>query len=417
MSDSDEPIELPEEGGDDLFGDEDNAPQSDQERVLSDKDLASDQDEDERSVQEDDEDTQPQVIKEKRIQEIDLYRHRLPKTKNGMLQIMKVPSFLKWLPVEYNPDTFEPTEWDIRNAQSDNPKGVVRCQKDPQTGEVKSNTVVYRWSDGSMTMAVGGEHYEMQRKMMAPSLDKPYEEREDAHYYATAAHMKSNCLMTVGRISERYTVSLNRNMQDEARIKFANDMAAATRGKRPQGGDMIITARRDPELQKKEAELAEKERLKAQRRIDNAQSRLDVRTGGYRSGGLSVGELEGGRRGAGGARKRGAPGASRAKRRRPEYDSDDDLPSGTRRQDEYDVEDDFIAPSDDDAMSDIEDDEEEDLLDDDEEEEAPRKRRKTAESEDADADADADLDDIEMSAPAESSRVRRRNVIDDDEDE
>ena len=116
------------------------------------------------------------------------------------------------------------------------------------------------------------------------------------------------------------------------------------------------------------------------------------------------------------------PGAQKAKRRRPEYDSDDDFPAGTHRQNEYDREDDFIAPSDDEQMSGVDDDDdEEDILDDDdeEEEEAPRKKRqKTADAEDddADADADADLDDID--APAvESSRARRRNIIDQDDDE
>ncbi|KAI1486050.1 Leo1-like protein-domain-containing protein, partial [Biscogniauxia mediterranea] len=422
MSDSDEPIDLPDEGGDDLFGDDDNNDaRSNQDGVLSDGDLASEPDAGGRDARDDDDDeVQNQQVKEKRIGDVAMFRHRTPRTKDGALQSLKVPSFLKFMPEVYKPDEFEPSEWDKENLRSGNPKEVVRFQRDDQTGELKSNALIYRWSDGSMTMSVGGEHYEIQKKMMAPPSNKPYEEREDAHYYAAAVHFSEQLLITVGHITEQYTVNLNRNMQDEARLKFANDMAAAARGKRPNGGDMIITATRDPELQKKEAELAEKERMKAQRRRENAAARLDsTRSGGYRAGGLSIGDLEGGRR-AGGPRKRGAPGAQKAKRRRPEYDSDDDFPAGTHRQNEYDREDDFIAPSDDEQMSGVEEDEEEeDILDDDdeEEEEAPRKKRqKTADAEDdADADADADLDDIE--APAvESSRARRRNIIDEDDD-
>lgn len=332
---------------------------------------------------------------------------------------MKVPKFLKWQADEYKPDTFEPTEWDKANLQSDNPKNVIRYQKDPKTGELRSNANVYRWSDGSITMTVGGEHYEVQKKTMAPPPDKRYEEREDAHYYAAAAHLFSNLLVTVGHVTEQYTVIASKNMQDEALANFASAMAAAARGKRANEGDMIIMATKDPELQKKEAEMAEKERMKAQRRLETAAARLDARSGGYRSGGLSVGDLEGGRKGARGPRKRGASGTSRPKKRRPEYDSDDDLPSGSRyRQDEYDREDDFIAPSDDDQASGGDDDEEEeDLLDDDEEDEAPRKkkRQKMTESEDEDADADADLDAMDARAP-ETSR-RRRQVVDEDDDE
>ncbi|KAI0102163.1 Leo1-like protein-domain-containing protein [Nemania sp. FL0031] len=419
MSDSEDPIDFGEEGGDDLFGDEEPEPKSDRERYLSDNELASDRDGAERDGMDHDDDDEATQTKEEIVMDIALSRHRMPKIKNGNLQSLRVPNFLNFHAREYNPDTFEPTPWDMENAKSDKSKNVVRFRRDATTGELISNTLIHRWSDGSLTIAVGGNHYEIQTKKMAPPSDKAYKEREDGHYYAAAPHFLKDSLLTVGHINEQYTVLLNRDMQDEATLKLAESMAAAARGKRPNENDMIITATRDPELQKKEAELAEKERMKAQRRRENAAAKIDSRSTGYRSGGLSVGDLEG-RRGAGSSRKRGAGGASRAKRRRPEYDSDDDLPSGTRRQDEYDREDDFIAPSDDDMISEAEDDEEEeDILDDDEEEAPRKKRQKTAEPEeeaDDDADADADLDDLDAPAPVEQSRARRRNIIDDDDE-
>lgn len=259
-------------------------------------------------------------------------------------------------------------------------------------------------------MSVGGEHYEIQKKMLAPPSDKPYQEIQDAHYYAAAAHLTSNLLVTMGHVSEQYTVLPNRNIQDDAVAMLASRMQAVARSK-TKSADNIFTATRDPELQRKEAEMAERERMKAQRRRDNAAARLDNRAGGYRSGGLSIGDLEG-RRGLGGSRKRGQPGASRPKKRRPEYDSDDDLPAGRGRNEDYDHEDDFIAPSDDEGSF-VEDDDEEDILDDeDDEEEAPRsKRQKTADAEDADADGDMDDE------PTEQSRSRRRHIVDDDDDD
>ncbi|KAI8959571.1 Leo1-like protein-domain-containing protein [Daldinia sp. FL1419] len=412
------------EDGGDLFGDE-----GDVEQVLSDQDLASEQDEgddrdDDRDHgrnrdRDDDADAdEDQEVKVKRIMGVTLHRHRIPRTSRdgtGSLQTMKVPSFIKLQAEEYKPSTYEPTEWDIQNARSEQPKNVVRFQRDPETGELKSNAAIYRWSDGSLTVSVGGDHYEIQKKAMAPAADKPYyEERDDAHYYVAAAHFTSELFMTVGHVSEQYSVKLPSNLKDEALLKFSRDMEAAQRARR-QGGDMIITATKDPELQKREAELAEKERMKAQRRRENAAARLDGRGGGYRSGGLSIGDLESGRR-AGGSRKRGTTNQSKGKRRRPEYDSDDDFPSGGGRQNEYDREDDFIAPSDDEDEGNEDEEDEEDILDDDEEEEAPRKKRqRTADAEDDDADADADLDD--MDAPAESSHRRRRHIIDEDDDD
>ncbi|GAP91667.1 putative Leo1-like protein [Rosellinia necatrix] len=428
MSDSDEPVDLADEGDDGLFGSDEEDPKSDRDRYLSDNDLASERGAARRdSLDHDDNDDgamQTQQTKEEIVMDIALSRHRMPKMKDGILQSLRVPAFLSFHAREYDPKTFEATPWDMENTKSDKPKSVVRFQRDANTGELTSNTLVHRWSDGSLTMAVGGTHYEIQTKKMAPSGDKPYQEREDGHYYAAAPHFLKDSLLTVAHIDEQYTVLLNRDMQDEATMRLAESMAAAARGKRPNEGEMIITATRDPELQKKEAELAEKERMKAQRQRENAAARVDSRGTGYRSGGLSVSNLEGGRRGAGGSRKRGAGDSSRAKRRRPEYDSDDDLPSGTRRQDEYDREDDFIAPSDDDMVSEVEEEEEEEeeeLLDDEDEDEGRRKKKqKTAEAEDdadGDADADADLDDLEApTSSVEQTRARRRNIIDDDDE-
>ncbi|KAI5862207.1 Leo1-like protein-domain-containing protein [Durotheca rogersii] len=424
MSDSEDAVSLPDESGGDLFGDDDNQAQSDQDGGLSDRELGSEPDEGESRARDDgvDDAEEDQEVQMKRIMGVTVHRHRTPRTKDGFLQSMKVPYFLKFQAEEYKPETFEPSEWDIQNARSDKRKNVVRFQRDPETGELKSNAAIYRWSDGSLSMSVGSDHYEIQKKSMAPPAGKPqYEERDDAHYYVAAAHITSELFLTVGHVSEQYTVNLSSTLQDEATLKFNRAMAEAARA-RNSGAGMIITTTKNPELQKREAELAEKEQLKAQRRRETAAARLDgSRAGAYKSGGLSIGDLESGRR-AGGPRKRGVPGSSKGKRRRPEYDSDDDFPSGGRRQNEYDREDDFIAPSDEEGASEEEEEEEEEediLDDDDDDDEGPprKKRQKTADAED-DADADADLDDVDAPAPAaESSRVRRRRVVDEDEDE
>lgn len=313
----------------------------------------------------------------------------------------------------YDHDTFEPTDLDVENAKAENPKPEVRTQKDAATGQLRSNTLLHRWSDGSMTLSVGDEHFEIHSKSLAPPADKPYQELQDGHYYAATVNLNTNHYMMVGHVFEQYTVRPGKEVEDDALAKLAERMQAASRGMHD--GDMIIKTVRDPEQQKREAEMAERERMKAQRRRETQAAKMDgaqrYRPGG---GGLSIGDLEGGRR-AGGSRKRGAPGSSKAKRRRPEYDSDDDLPSGARRVgDDYDLGDDFIAPSDDDASDGGDGEEEEELDDDDdeEEEEAPRKKRqRTVEPEDE--DAEGDLDD--ETAPGRARQ--RRHVIDDEDDD
>jgi RNA polymerase-associated protein LEO1 len=280
---------------------------------------------------------------------------------------------------------------------------------------MQSNANIYRWSDGSVTLAVGEDHYEIQTKALAPAPGKPYNEIHDAHVYTAAAHLSSNCLLIVGHLTEQYTVRPNHTVQDDALERLQKKMMEMTKSKTD---DLIIHTTEDPELAKKQAELAEKERNKAQRRRETAAAKMDGSSSRYARGALSIGDLEGGRRGAGPAgRKRGAAGPqSRKRNRNAEYDSDDDLPGGAGRHDEY-VLDDFAVASDEEG-SEGDEEEEEEILDDDdeeEEEEAPRrKRQRTAEKEDEDDDAEADMDDDD--APAPSSR-RRRRVVDDDEDD
>jgi len=291
------------------------------------------------------------------------------------------------------------------------PKHITRFRRDKTTGDPISNTNVYHWSDGSTTISVGGEQYEIQKKALAPAADQPYKELHDGLYYAAAAELSSNLLMTVGHVTEQYNVRPNKAVGDDALSVLAERMALAS--KAVHEGEMIIRTTRDPELQKKQAEMAEKERVKAQRRRENAAAKMDGGLGRFGRGGLSIGDLEGGRRLPGSGRKRGAPGSGKAKRRRPEYDSDDDLPQGVRRQEEYDLEDGFLVASDEELESSAEDDDEEELLDDDEDEAPRSKRQRTAEPKDEDEDAEGD----EVEPAVESAaRARRRNIIVDDDE-
>jgi RNA polymerase-associated protein LEO1 len=303
----------------------------------------------------------------------------------------------------------------------------MRYRKNPSTGKLESNTLVYRWSDGSTTVAVGDQHYELQTKPLAPPKDsKVYQEVLDSHSYLASPSITSQLLVVVGHMSNQYTVRPNKDIEDDALERLQQSLAAATRrGNRDEkSGPELITNTIDPELQKKQAEMAEKERLRAQRRRETAAEKANMPKIGYGGrGGLSVDDLEG--------RGRRAPASKprpKARKHRPEYDSDDDRPKGGYREDEYDKEDDFLASSDEDleeAERDDDDDEDE-ILDDESDRGAPKtKKRKLSkqldEGSDADADAEADLDDEDVPvAPATSEpsgRGRKRNIIEDDDDE
>lgn len=293
--------------------------------------------------------------------------------------------------------------------------------------------MVYRWSDGSTTIAVGDQHYELQSKSLVPPKDsKIYNEVQDSHLYLASPSVEAQMLITVGHMANQYTVRPNKDIQDDAVEKLKKGMAAATRGIHKtgddRGGPELITNTEDPEIQRKKAEIAEKERNKLQRRRENAAEKANApkhSLGGR--GGLNVDDLEGraGRRAPGNARKGPKP-----RRRRADYDTDDSneqsgLPRGRNREDEYDKEDDFLASSDEELEEGGDDDEEEELLDDDEDserEEPKSKRQKTSKpaTADSDADAEGDADNVAPAADASTEpagRGRKRMIIDDDEDD
>ena len=338
-------------------------------------------------------------------------------------------------PHAYNPDTFEVPIADHHTTTKGaefsalaTATSTMRYRKNPSTDKLESNTVVCKWSDGSTTLSVGDQHYELQTKPLAPPRDKPYQEVQDSHTYIASPSIQSQLLLMVGHMANQYTVRPNKSIEDDALEKLQRSLAAATRGgnkNEDKNGPQVIANTQDPELQKKRAELAEKERMRAQRRRETAAEKANLPIGGRRPGvGLNVDDLEGrgGRRVPGAGRK---PAGAKRPRRRPEYDSDDDLPRGRNREDEYDKEDDFLASSDEELEEGGDDDDEEEILDDESEAEEPRakkqKQSKPEELSDADADAEADIDDDEApSQPVATEpgvRGRKRNIIEDDDDE
>lgn len=328
--------------------------------------------------------------------------------------MLRVPKFIKFMPEVYDPDLFQPSEFDLANAKAEQPRCVARVKRDSSTGRLKSNTNMYRWSDGSVSISVGGEHYEIQKKLLASGSDKAYNELHDGHCYAAAAELGCNMLMTVGHLTEQYNVKPNKAVGDDALTLFAERMAQASQAMK--GEDMIVRTTRDPELQKRQAELAEKERMKAQRRRENAAAKMDGGLGRSGRGGLSIGDLEGERRGTGAGRKRGVPGSTKQKRRRPEYDSDDDLPQGVGRHEDYDMDDGFLVASGDEDLEESGgegDEEDEDMLGYAKEGGRRSKRQRTAEAE---GDEDAEGDEVEPAGDA-AGRARRRNVVDDEDEE
>ena len=83
MSDSEELVDIPEDGGDDLFGDEGDDAISETGNVLSDRELESEKEDDDLEVHRRGDDEEPREFREKLISDVPLYRHRIPRSKDG----------------------------------------------------------------------------------------------------------------------------------------------------------------------------------------------------------------------------------------------------------------------------------------------------------------------------------------------
>lgn len=99
MSDSEDPIDPVDEGGDDLFGDEDDGslpPASPKEQALDDDELASDPEEEENRRRrrndddDDDEERGPEHdVKQNIIIDMTAYRHPVPKPTDGSVSFLR----------------------------------------------------------------------------------------------------------------------------------------------------------------------------------------------------------------------------------------------------------------------------------------------------------------------------------------
>ncbi|KAI9734126.1 MAG: hypothetical protein M1818_006671 [Claussenomyces sp. TS43310] len=443
MSDEEELKDISEE--EDLFGDENDAA-SEKVRQLSDQELDSGDDEGRHDRDADQTEVEfGENERAARVMDQFLARQHVPRPIDGQLHSFKFPPFLGLDPKPYDSSTFQLPEADHHSTTkspnfsvSTTAETTMRFRKNPATGKLESNTFISHWSDGSTTLHIGDNTYELQSKPLAPPLSDPkgYNDVLDSHQYLAAPHMFAQILQVVGHITNQYSVLPNKKIADAALEKLSVQLQAATRGHNKgdnKDGIAVIVNTQDPELQKKQAEQAEKERMKAQRRRETAAAKAEAQTGRIRSaigGGLSLDDLEGrGPRRTGPTKKRTAPSGPRRSRKRADYsDDEDDLPRGRHREDEYDLEDDFLAASD----EEIEEEEasEEDYDDGIKEKDNRRaKRQKTEElsdqDEDADADAEGEIDD-ENAVPATAETTsagdtgggrRKRLIIEDDDDE
>ena len=316
---------------------------------------------------------------------------------------------------------------------------TIRWRHSPSDPEkTQSNARILRWSDGSLTLQLASnprEQFELAAKPLTqpqsnPSKPTPtslnhsrahgsvpYNSRLDSHTYLAAPHEFGEIVRLTNHITTSLAVKSSSNQDDEALARLQQSLAAAQKGNKNTsvGGLAVISINEDPELAKKRAELAEKEKSRLQRRMEVQQDRESTRNNnvlkrsGLRTGGMGAGLTIGGLEDDDGIAttkgRIGKPKSRKSRRRNSEYseDEEDFRGRGRTREDEYDEEDGFLVGSDEEPEVGEESEEEIEMGDDGEEEDGEdgeEKKPKKRNSEDA-----------------AGGRVKRRRVIEDEEEE
>ncbi|KAL9103787.1 MAG: hypothetical protein Q9163_001196 [Psora crenata] len=376
------------------------------------------------------------------VTDIAIGRHPGPLPSDGELYLLQFPNNVGINPKAFTLEDFEPPTTDHRSS---GPPGLtfsaystsnntIRWRRSPHDPSVvQSNARINRWSDGSLTLQFASnprEQLELTAKPLAqPQINpiKPtptstnvgragataYNARLDSHTYLAAPHEHAGLMRHTHHITTSLAVQSS-DQDDDALIRLQQGLAAAARGNKgtADGGLEVISISEDPENAKRRAELAEKEKARMQRRYqlqqdrentraNNVLKRSGLRTGGM-SAGLTVGGLEDDEGMAEATSRKAKPRGRKPRRRNSEYSDDEDFRGrGRTREDEYDEDDGFLVGSD----------EELEVGDDSEEE--------------AEMDAEGDEDEVEIAEKpkkteaedaASGGRLKKRRVIDDDEE-
>ena len=341
--------------------------------------------------------SQQEAVEDVRVMDSEIVPHPIPTASNGELNVLRVPDFIKIQPLAHDEAAYTVPEGSSHSTEVN----TIRYRKNKH-GDLESNATFNKWSDGSITISIGENNYEIRSKPLAPKNFKTYNDVLDSHTYLATPHIDSQVMQIIGHITDELTVAPNAAQQDDAIKKLK--AAYSVSGRHNDHKDVkntIVGKMEDPETYRKKLEAKEREKMKLERRKEQANARTQERSRGV--SGIGMGGAS--RPKSVKVPRKGGPRASRA-----DYDDSEDEPRYGGRQDEYDEADPFLAASD----------EEEEVADDDDDEDEfdkPSPKQKKRKQADSEVDATGDEEDDAPAPRRVEAGRRKRQVIEDDEDD
>lgn len=155
----------------------------------------------------------------------------------------------------------------------------IRWRQNPMTNEIETNARIVKWSDGSVSLCIGHEQFEV----MTQNTQKE-------NNYLFTRHAKDGCMEAVGKLEERLAVRPFITADQSHRKFLAISTSAVQSAGHASGREAakvkIAVTTADPEREKQRMVKLEQEKIKSKRKVEarrrNLQSRsyeLAARTG------------------------------------------------------------------------------------------------------------------------------------------
>ena len=143
---------------------------------------------------------------------------------------------------------------------------VIRNRKLGSSSEIESNSRLNRWSDGTWTLQIGSEHFEI----------LPQTFSTDENNILCIRHQNAECLEATGKLANKLTVRPFMDSQGSHRKYLA--MAEATGKGMKKVKVRVATTTADPEKEKRGLVKIQQERIKARRKLDAKRRNLEQKS-------------------------------------------------------------------------------------------------------------------------------------------
>lgn len=147
----------------------------------------------------------------------------------------------------------------------------IRCQEGPidEDGAVQTNTHLIKWSDGSHSMLIGQEHFEVQLQNI---------QKENSFLFTR--HAKEGCMEANGKLVDRLAVrpfiTADQSHRKFMALSNSNETGLPV-GRDPARVKMAVTVA-DPEREKQRMIKLEQEKIKSKRRLEMRRRNLQQRS-------------------------------------------------------------------------------------------------------------------------------------------